>query len=172
MWLDKWPVHIKRAALSDGMLFRPLAFDYPNDRRAVHTQDQLMLGDGCMIAPVYEQNAAGRYVYLPEDMLLVRFRSAADYDLVPLEKGDHWIDLGLNEFPLLVRKNRAVLLCPGGEYSEELDDSRFTVLGQIETETAYGLYRDDGLAPDPDLAAGLTRIPMFPDGKLKRNITL
>ena len=161
-----------KAALTDGMLFRPLAFDFPQDRRAVHTQDQLMLGDGCMIAPVYEQNAAGRYVYLPEDMLLIRFRFAADYDLVPLEKGDHWIDLALNEFPLFVRKNRAVFLCPGGEYSEELDDSRFTVLGQIETESAYDLYRDDGLTSDPDLAAGLTRISLSPDGKLKREIVL
>jgi alpha-glucosidase len=161
-----------KAALSDGMLFRPLAFDYPRDRRAVHTQDQLMLGESCMIAPVYEQNAVGRYVYLPEDMLLVRFRSASDYDLVPLEKGDHWIALKLNEFPLFIKKNRAVLLCPGGEYSEELDDTRFTALGLIETETAFDLYRDDGFTADPDLAAGLTRLSLSPDGKLRRTVSL
>ncbi len=93
-----------------------------------------MLGGDCMIAPVYEQNAAGRYVYLPEDMLLIRFRSARDYDLVPLEKGDHWIDLALGEFPLFVKKNRAVPLCAGGESSELLDDTAFTLLGQIEKE--------------------------------------
>ena len=159
-----------KAALRDGMLFRPLAFDYPSDPRAVHTQDQLMLGDGCMIAPVYEQNAAGRYIYLPEDMLLVRFRSAADYDLVPLEKGDHWIDLALNEFPLFVKKDHAVLLCPGGESSELLDDTRFTVLGQIGQEGVYELYRDDGktAAPSPD--SGITTIKLVPDSNLKRSI--
>ena len=157
-----------KAALQDEMLFRPLAFDYSADQRAIHIQDQLMLGEDCMIAPVYEQNAAGRYVYLPEDMLFIRFRSAQDYDLQPLEKGDHWIDLALGEFPLFVKKNRAVPLCPGGESSELLDDTTFTLLGQIEQEGTLSLYRDDGTATDPDLESGLTRIPLVPDKFLSR----
>ena len=159
-----------KAALRDEMYFRPLAFDYPSDSRAVHVQDQLLLGEGCMIAPVYEQNAAGRYVYLPEDMLLVRFRSAQDYDLVPLEKGDHWISLALSEFPLFVKKGHAVLLCPGGESSELLDDTCFTVIGQIEKAGVYELYRDDGktAAPDPD--SGITTIKLVPDNNLKRSV--
>ena len=159
-----------KAALRDGMVFRPLAFDYPSDPRAVHTQDQLLLGEGCMIAPVYEQNAAGRYVYLPEDMLMIRFRSAKDYDLVPLEKGDHWIGLALGEFPLFVKKNHAVLLCSGGESSELLDDTRFTVLGRIEQESVYQLYRDDGTTASPDLDSGLTGIRLAPDNRLKRSV--
>ncbi len=159
-----------KAALRDEMYFRPLAFDYPADVRALHVQDQLMLGEGCMIAPVYEQNAAGRYVYLPEDMLLVRFRSGEDYDLLPLEKGDHWVDLSLGEFPLFVKKNHTVLLCPGGESSELLDDTRFTALGQIERECVYELYRDDGKTADPDLGGGLTKITFMPDGELKRAV--
>ena len=28
-----------------------------------------MIGESLLIAPVYEQNARGRYVYLPEEML-------------------------------------------------------------------------------------------------------
>jgi len=156
-----------KAALRDEMVFRPLAFDYPSDPRAVHTQDQLLLGEGCMIAPVYEQNAAGRYVYLPEDMLMVRFRSAEDYDLLPLAKGDHWIPLALGEFPLFVRKNHAVLLCPGGESSELLDDTRFTAVGQIDRETVYELYRDDGKTAAPDLGSGLTNVILTPSASLQ-----
>ena len=161
-----------KAALRDEMLFRPLAFDYPADPRAVHTQDQLMLGEDCMIAPVCEQNAAGRYVYLPEDMLFIRFRSAQDYDLQPLEKGDHWIDLALNEFPLFVKKNHAVPLCPGGESSELLDDTTFTLLGQIGQEGALSLYRDDGFTTTPDLEKGLTQIPLVPDKFLSRIVNV
>ena len=149
-----------KAALTDGMYFRPLAFDYPEDSRAVRVEDQLMLGEGCMIAPVLEQNAEGRYVYLPEDMLMVRFRSAADYDLVPLDKGDHRISLGLNEFPLFVRKNHPLLLCAGGESSETLDDRHFTVLCRMDRDVGYSLYRDDGENPDPDLARGLTDVAL------------
>ena len=62
-----------KAALTDDMMFKPLAFEYPEDRMAVNVEDQLMLGNEIMIAPVYTQNAIGRYVYLPEAMMLVRF---------------------------------------------------------------------------------------------------
>ena len=144
------------------MYFRPLAFDYPDDPRAVRVEDQIMLGEGCMIAPVLEQNAAGRYVYLPEDMLMIRFRSAADYDRLPLDRGDHWIPLELNEFPLFVKRDHAVLLCAGGESSETLDDEHFTVIGQIEAESVYELYRDDGKAAAPDLDSGLTKVILSP----------
>ncbi len=161
-----------KAALRDEMLFRPLAFDYSADQRAIHIQDQLMLGEDCMIAPVYEQNAAGRYVYLPEDMLFIRFRSAQDYDLQPLEKGDHWIDLSLGEFPLFVKKNHAVPLCPGGESSELLDDATFTLLGQIEQEGTLSLYRDDGTTADPDLESSLTNIALIPDKYLSRIVNV
>ena len=146
-----------KAALSDGMYFRPLAFDYPEDRRAVRTEDQIMLGEGCMIAPVMEQNADGRYVYLPEDMLMIRFRSPEDYDPVPLEKGDHWIRCTLNEFPLFVKKNHPVLLCPGGESSETLDDHTFTALCMADRDISYDLYRDNGADPAPTLHGNLTK---------------
>ena len=128
-----------------------------------HTvRSQYVAGKGvpCLIA--VEQNASGRYVYLPEDMLMVRFRSAADYDLVPLERGDHRIDLGLNEFPLFVRKNRPLLLCAGGESSELLDDRRLTAICLLDREVVYDYYRDDGANPAPDLAAGLARISLSP----------
>lgn len=63
-------------ALEGRMLFRPLSFAYPSDKRARGVEDQLLFGDSAMIAPVYEQNAKGRYVYLPERMKLVRMRGA------------------------------------------------------------------------------------------------
>ena len=138
-----------KAALTDGMYFRPLAFDWPEDPRAVHTEDQLLLGEGCMIAPVLEQNAAGRFVYLPEEMLMIRFRSPEDYDLVPMEQGSHWVECRLNEFLLFARKHHPVLLCSGGECTEELDDRIFTALCMTDRETSYNLYRDNGTDPDP-----------------------
>ncbi len=55
------------------MMFRPLSFDYPEDSYASQVEDQLLLGNELMLAPVCEQNARGRYVYLPEEMKLVRF---------------------------------------------------------------------------------------------------
>ena len=62
------------------LYFKPLGFVYPLDKMAVQTEDQLMLGNEIMIAPVYTQNAKGRYVYLPEEMKLYRMRSPEDME--------------------------------------------------------------------------------------------
>ncbi|MBR6164511.1 MAG: alpha-glucosidase [Clostridia bacterium] len=157
-----------KAALTDGMYFRPLAFDYPEDPRAVATEDQLMLGEACMIAPVLEQNAAGRYMYLPEEMLMIRFRSPEDYDLLELPPGDHRISLSLGEFPLFVRKNHAVLLCPGGDSSETLNDHDFTALCLADRPVSYDLYRDDGTDPAPLLSEHLTRVSLAPADRVAK----
>jgi len=142
---------LMKAALSDGMFFRPLAFDYPEDARARRVEDQLMLGGECMIAPVCQQNAWGRYVYLPEDMLCIRFRSAEDYDLLPLPKGDHYLELKLDEFPLFVRRGRFIPLSPGAEYTDALPEGVFTPLGWDAEDAEYQLYTDDGISPNPVL---------------------
>ncbi len=147
-----------KAAETDGMMFRPLAFDYPQDGVAARIEDQLMLGDACMIAPIYEQNARGRHVYLPEDMLLVRFRSAEDYDLVPMAQGHHWVKLGLAEFPLFIRRGHAVPLAQGAEYVAGIDATQLTLLGWLDTDATLTLYDDDGETDAIDLAAGLTEI--------------
>ncbi len=157
-----------KAALTDGMYFRPLAFDYEGDARAARTEDQLLLGESCMIAPVLEQNARGRYVYLPEDMLMIRFRSGTDYDLLPLEKGDHYAELGLHEFALFVKKNHMVLLGAGGEHSARTEDRSLTAVGWTPQGAVYDYYRDNGLDPRPELRKQLTRIELKPkDGLLE-----
>ena len=117
-----------------------------------------MLGSECMIAPVYEQNARGRNVYLPEDMLIVRFRSADDYCLIPMEKGRHWIDLALNEMPLFIRKGCVIPLSHGGEWVEAVDFTDLRLLGWLEGDACYDLYDDDGYAVQPVLEDGMHRI--------------
>ena len=147
-----------KAALTDGMVFRPLAFDYPADAQALRTEDQVMLGEGCMIAPVYEQNARGRHVSLPEAMLLVRFRAAEDYDLIPMPAGHHWIDLALNELPLFIRRGHFIPLAKPAEYVEGIDATRLTLLGWLDGDAALSLYDDDGQSTNVNLERGLTEI--------------
>ncbi|MBR4067548.1 MAG: alpha-glucosidase [Clostridia bacterium] len=147
-----------KCALTGDSMFRPLAFDYPQDPACLRIEDQLMLGGECMIAPVYEQNARGRNVYLPEDMLLVRFRSAEDYCLIPMEKGRHWIDLDLNELPLFIRKGCVIPMSRGGEWVEAVDFTDLTLLGWLEGEASYAFYNDDGMDAAPVLEKGLQTI--------------
>lgn len=153
-----------KAALTDGCMFRPLAFDYPQDETACRVEDQVMLGGECMIAPVYQQNARGRYVYLPEDMLLVRFRSAQDYDCFPLEAGHHWIDLSLGEMPLFIKKGCVIPLSRGGEWVDAIDAKNLTLLGWTGADASYMLYDDDGYASGVTLREGLTEITVACSG--------
>ena len=85
-----------QAVEEDGMYFRPLCFDYEDDLIAREVEDQLMVGDRLMIAPVYIQNAAGRYVYIPEDMRLIRMHEGA-LTAEPIAKGRHYIEVPLGD---------------------------------------------------------------------------
>ena len=137
-----------KAAHDDGLLFRPLAFDYPHDPIALQTEDQLMLGGECMIAPVVEPNSQGRYVYLPEDMLLLRMRSSEDMEEEKLEKGVHFVPCRLNEALLFVRRGHAVPFVAntkGVRSTVDLRGRELTLHGW-DAKAPYTLYTDDGIS--------------------------
>lgn len=100
----------RKASEENGMIFRPLSFDYPDDKIARECETQLMLGEECMIAPVYEQNVSGRYVYLPEDMTFVKL-SGEKVTKQEFKKGVHYVDIALNEVPLFIKKGKSIELC-------------------------------------------------------------
>ena len=154
-----------KAALTDGMYFRPLAFDYPTDDTACRVEDQVMLGEDCMIAPVYEQNVRGRHVYLPEDMLMVRFRSAQDYDLTPMEAGHYWIEMALDEMPLFIRRGHVIPLAKPAEYVEGIDHTDLKLLGWLDEGVTITLYNDDGYTTAPNLEKGSAAITVTVEGE-------
>ncbi len=148
---------VKCACRSD-MMFRPLAFDYPQDKTAIRIEDQLMLGEECMIAPVYEQNARGRHVYLPEDMLLIRFHSGDEYTVEPMHAGHHWLDVPMDTVVLFIRRGRFIPLCQGAEYTEAIDTAHLTLAGWLDASCSETLYEDDGITTDISLDDGLKSI--------------
>ncbi len=135
-----------KAALNDDMYFRPLAFVYSKDSFAANVEDQVMLGDEAMIAPVYTQNAKGRYVYLPERMMLVKFAEDGQYTQEVLEKGHHFVEVALNEVPLFIREGRCIPLVKAARCVEELDTGRMEMVGF--TGAKYMLYEDDGVTKE------------------------
>ena len=118
-----------KAATQDDLYFKPLGFVYPEDRRAVETEDQLMLGNEVMIAPVYTQNASGRFVYLPEEMKFVKFMPDGSIYEQIMEKGNHYIDVALNEVPLFIRKGACIPIVDVAQSVEEIDMSTMKMIG-------------------------------------------
>ena len=139
-----------KAALENTSYFRPLAFDYPDDPDAREVEDQLLLGEGLMAAPVYVQNAHGRHVYLPEPMKLLRLRAVDDYDEEILPAGHHYIRCALDEVLLFLRPGHIVPVAQPANNSSELDDASLTLWSFLpDGESAeYRMYRDDGVTTE------------------------
>ncbi len=132
-----------KAALNNGMFYMPLAFEY-KDERVNEIEDQLLVGESIMIAPIYKQNASGRYVYLPEDMKMVRFRSAFDYDEEVLQKGDHYVDVALNEVVIFIRPGHALPIAPVSKNVSDIDYSKIEWITYRCDASSYEMYNDDG----------------------------
>ena len=133
-----------KAALNDDMYFKPLAFVYPDDKLARNTEDQLMIGNEIMIAPVYTQNAIGRYVYLPEEMMFVKFLGNGNMFQEVLPKGIHYVEVALNEVPLFIRKGCAI---PVADFAESIPDIKEESIRMVGYEGAsYERYTDDGVS--------------------------
>ena len=139
-----------KAALENTSYFRPLAFDYPDDPDAREVEDQLLLGEGLMAAPVYVQNAHGRHVYLPEPMKLLRLRAVDDYDEEILPAGHHYIRCALDEMLLFIRPGHIIPVAQPANNTAELDDASLTLWSfLLNGESAeYRMYRDDGVTTE------------------------
>ena len=137
-----------KAALGDEMMFKPLSFDFPDDSMAKQVEDQLLLGNELMIAPVYKQNAQGRYVYLPEEMMLVRMKSRDKYETEVLPRGHHYVDIPLDELVFFIRKDKSIPFGKTAENTAKIDMNALKLIGY--PESSYELYSDSGFSPAPE----------------------
>jgi alpha-glucosidase len=136
-----------KAALRGDLMFRPLAFDHPDDKRCRTIEDQLYLGRELMIAPVYEQNARGRYVYLPERMKMLRCTRDGRIEETILEKGDHYVEVPLSDVVFFLREGHLLPLSKGGQCVDDVDFEELAVISFGE-DAEYEYYHDDGFTRD------------------------
>lgn len=162
-----------KCALESEMMFRPLAFDYPEDERAAEVEDQLMYGDSLMIAPIYNQNSNGRYVYLPEDMVAVRISSPEEYELLPMKKGDHYISAELNQMVFFIRENKILPIAMPEQNTDHMNFAQLTLLSNVTKEASYKFYNDDGFTKEYKNPSHYTDFTVTRDGadilSLKQN---
>lgn len=147
-----------KAALTDDMYFKPLSFVYPEDQFTTQVEDQLILGNEIMIAPVYTQNAAGRYVYLPEEMKFIKFLPDGSISEEILSTGHHYVEIALNEVPLFIRKGHCIPLAKAAEYVDEIDTAHLDCIGYAGSE--YKLYEDDGVSKTYNLHQNIRTLKM------------
>ena len=134
-----------KAVHSNDALFYPLSFEF-DDQQNRKVEDQLLLGDSLMIAPVYEQNARGRYVYLPEDMLLWKVQQHDAFDMQVVTQGHHYLDVALEQLPLFIRKDRMLPLTESSDWVEQKHHEFLDVVVYLDSRASHTLYHDDGLS--------------------------
>lgn len=143
-----------KAALNDDMYIKPLSFEYPEDEYAKSIEDQLMIGNEIMIAPVYTQNVTGRLVYLPEDMMLLKFLGDGRIYTEQMTKGAHFVEIALDEVVLFIRPCKIIPIAKVGQYIEEVNVSPLITYGY--DGCTYELYNDDGVSKDYDNPNNIT----------------
>ncbi len=145
-----------KAALKNEMYAKPLGFVWGDDAIARRVEDQMMIGESIMIAPVYEQNAEGRVVYLPEKMKLLRFRGTELTEETVLEQGHHYVAVALDEVVLFVRNGHILPLAQGGENVAQVNWDELELFYLAEEGAEYELYDDDGNGKDVTLEGNIS----------------
>ncbi|MHC1749499.1 MAG: TIM-barrel domain-containing protein [Cellulosilyticaceae bacterium] len=136
-----------KAATEDDLYFKPLAFEY-QDAFCDRIEDQLLLGDSVMLTPVYESNAEGRYVYLPETMLAIHATSYETMTMNIMPQGHHYIDVALEEIPFFLRQNKMLVTVETKNCVDKLDTTTLNVLAFVKDVASYVYYDDDGITKD------------------------
>ncbi len=129
-----------KARINNDMYIKPLAFEFEDDKRAKEIEDQLLVGDSIMIAPIIEEGKTTRLVYLPEKMTMVRYNKDGFYTEV-MDRGEYSISANLDEVVFFIRNNKLVPVCDGGENVMECDLYNVELLGNGEE---YHQYIDNG----------------------------
>lgn len=136
-----------KATINKDVYFAPMSFEY-NDKYSRQVEDQLLLGDSLMVSPVYEENATGRYVYIPEDMLLWKAKDYEDRKYKIMGKGHKYLNVEFDEIPIFIRKNKALVLGKHANRVDDINNEELTVIAFVEDNAQYIYYDDDGKSLD------------------------
>lgn len=137
-----------KAALRNTMMFSPLSFIYGEDALAGQVEDQLLIGENIMIAPVCEQNASGRVVYFPERMKQLIFRKGTVTEGIVYEKGFAYVDMPMGSVNIFLREGYLFPVAKGGKCVEDVDFEDLTLYSFGEEIKPYEYYLDDGETKD------------------------
>ncbi|QZY56160.1 TIM-barrel domain-containing protein [Crassaminicella profunda] len=136
-----------KAVINKDIYFSPLSFEY-DDEMSKRVENQLLVGDSIMITPIYEENAKGRNVYLPEDMLLWKVENYNDRNYQVLKKGHMYLDVDFREIPIFIRKNKMLVLGKSANNVESIENDELHVIAFVTDQAKYSYYDDDGKSYD------------------------
>lgn len=120
-------------------VMRALWLHYPGDPRSVERGDQYLWGRDIIVAPVTEQGAASRLVYLPPETWYDFWTEAR------VEGGRTVLrEVDLATMPLYVRAGAILPFGPVRQYTSEPNDEPVSWVIYPGADGRFSLYEDDG----------------------------
>lgn len=125
-------------------LFRPLVLNYQDDQNTYNLDDQFMIGEDLLVAPIVKPDVTSRLVYLPKGVWY-------DYWTNKKYSGGTMIrvDAPLETVPMFVRGGAIIPQGPPMNFVGEkpVDPITFAIYPDEKGSAATTLYDDDGLSP-------------------------
>ena len=132
-----------KALHGSDVYFSTLSFEY-EDEISRRVENQLLVGDSLMICPIYEENATGRYVWLPEDMLLWKHREDSQREYSVVRKGHMYLQAELKVTPIFIKKDKMLVLGKSAKNVEALTGDELFVIAFVNNKASHRYYDDDG----------------------------
>jgi alpha-glucosidase/alpha-D-xyloside xylohydrolase len=130
---------VRECATTGMPILRALWLHYPDDPKAVTCEDQYLWGRDLLVAPVVEQGATSRKVYLPR---------GGWYDFWTGEQVHGGVEISrkvdLETVPLYVRAGAILPLGPVKQYVTEKVDQPLSLTVYPGADSSFLLYEDDG----------------------------
>ena len=124
-------------------LFRPLVLNYQNDSNTYNLDDQFMVGDDLLVAPILRPGITNRLVYLPRGTWY-------DYWTNKKYPGGTMIrvDAPLETVPIFVRGGAIIPKGPPMNFvGEKPAAPYFLIYPDAQGKAQVSLYEDDGVSP-------------------------
>jgi len=122
-------------------LFRPLMLNYQDDSNTYNLDDQFMIGDDLLVAPIVKPDLTSRLVYLPKGTWY-DFWTNKKYDGGTMIR----VDAQLETVPMFVRGGAVIPMGPEMRYVGErpFDPITFAIYPDEKGFASATLYEDDG----------------------------
>jgi alpha-glucosidase len=135
---------VERATRDGVPIIRPLIWHYQSDIQSAATQDEFLLGENLLVAPVIQPGARARAVYLPPG-LWHEFWSAETH------RGRKYIlaDAPLHHLPLYVKAGAIIPFAPLAQHMGEYSTNELTLQIWPGADGKLEFYDDDGESQSP-----------------------
>jgi alpha-glucosidase len=129
-----------REACTSGIpIMRPLVLEYPQDPHVHNLTDEYLFGRDILVAPILDEGAAERTVYLPEGVWIDFWTDESCFGPRCLT-----VRADLDTIPLFIRQGAIIPMGPDVQYSSERLLDPLTLEIYRGCDGAVTLYEDDG----------------------------